>query len=178
MSRERLYQHPSMSLLRRAIWRELRSKLLASAALLLFGCTLCTAFFSANIPLTVIGLVCAVLGLRHTAYFLANLRVERTPLMQLIKHQPGQIVWVYSVVTEWLPFGLQAGRNATLYIKLLDGDEITLALPQKHLKLVSHLLNRLLPHASFGYTKDREQWYLASPALLLQGRAEKGGHEA
>jgi hypothetical protein len=175
MSRESLFRHPSMSLLRRAIRREQAQKLLASAALLAFGGTLCYAFFALNIPLTVIGLVCAVLGLRYTAYFLTHRRIEDSPLLRLLKHQPGQIVWVYSLVTEWLPFGLQMGRNATLYFKLLDGDEITLGIPQKDLKLVSHLLNRLLPHASFGYTRDREQWYLASPAMLLQDEPEEEG---
>ncbi|MBV6653640.1 MAG: hypothetical protein KI786_07790, partial [Mameliella sp.] len=59
-------------------------------------------------------------------------------------------------------------RNGTLYLKLRDGDDVSVSLSADDLKVVSRYLNRLLPHATFGYTKDREQWFMASPLMLLR----------
>ncbi|MCB9276263.1 MAG: hypothetical protein H6564_19640 [Lewinellaceae bacterium] len=169
MSSEKLFIHPAMLRLRRAIRRELRLKLFCSAALWGAGLTLCLAFFQSSIFLTVLGLACAVSGIRLTRRFFEFRRVDDSRLMRLLRYHPGQVVWAYSVVTQRLPFGLRVGSSCTLYLKLIDGDEVTVSLPEKDARLVSHLLNRLLPHATFGYTRDREQWFLANPELLLRG---------
>lgn len=164
-----------MFLLRRAVRREQQLKLLCAVASIAGGITMCYLFFQFSILLTIIGLAGTVLGIRYLFSFLAHRRADDSQLMHLLRHQPGQIVWVYSVVTQRLPFGLQVGSSCTLYFKLINGDEITVGLPPKRLKVVARLLNRLLPHASFGYSKDKEQWYLASPEILLRDwGAEEG----
>jgi hypothetical protein len=53
-----------------------------------------------------------------------------------------------------------------LYFKLSNGDEITVSLRPQKLKVISKFLNRLLPHASFGYSHDRAQWYHVHPDML------------
>lgn len=164
--RERFFRHPAMRVLRRCLWRELMLQLLASAALLTLGLALLIFFFSHNIILTVLGLILSVTGLRLVFQKLVNRRIGNHRLMVLLADHPGQIVWVYSVVTERLPFGFRFTRNGILYFKLADGDEITVTLPAPDLRLVLRHLNRMLPHASFGYSRDRAQWYLASPELL------------
>jgi hypothetical protein len=90
----------------------------------------------------------------------------------LLEHHPRQIVWVYSIVTERLPFGFNVARAGLMYFKLADGDEITVSLPAERLPWISRYLNDRLPHATFGYSRDREQWYLASPYLLLREEKE------
>jgi hypothetical protein len=125
-------------------------------------------FFQGYIILTVFGLLCTVLGLRFLSKLLRVKHTEEHRLFRLLIKQPKQIVWVYSVVTERLPFGFQITRYGTLYFKLADGDEISVSMPAQELKRVSKFLNPILPHASFGYTRDREQWYIASPLMLLQ----------
>jgi len=162
-----------MQTLRRAVRRELRLKLLASLTLLLVGAGLCYYFFGQNVVLTIVGLVGAVIGLRFTYQFVTMWHEDDTPLMRLLKYQPEQIVWVYSVVTQRLPFGFQFSKSGTLYFKLRDGDEHSVGMSANDLKRVSKMLNRLLPHATFGYTQDREQWFMAAPEMLLRDDTER-----
>jgi len=162
-----------MQTLRRAIRRELRLKLLASLCLLASGAGLCFFFFDRNVLLTIVGLAGIVLGLRFTYQFVTMWHEDDTPLMRLLKFEPQQIVWVYSVVTERLPFGFQFSKSGTLYFKLRDGDEHSVSMSAKDLKRVSEMLNRLLPHATFGYSRDREQWFMAAPELLLRDDDER-----
>lgn len=164
-----------MRRLRRAIRRELRLQFLACVVLLFMGLSLTYIFFTSSIVLTIIGLFLTVLGIRYTHQAVENRRPEDHRLFRLLRYQPGHIVWVYSMVTRRMPFGFEFTRNGTLYFKLIDGDEVSVSVPEKDLKLISRTLNRVLPHASFGYTPDREQWFLASPAMLLRGE-EEGGH--
>jgi len=86
----------------------------------------------------------------------------------MLQKEPKRIVWVYSIVTKRMPFGFQINQSGTMYFKLLDGDELTLSFPASELKSISEMLNYHLPHATFGYTKEREQWYMAHPELLLR----------
>lgn len=91
-----------------------------------------------------------------------------TQIMQLLHNQPTEIVWVYYVVTQKLPFGIQFSHKATMYIWLMEKDCITLKLNEKDVKPVYECLYDLLPHASFGYSQEKEQWYMANPAMLLR----------
>ena len=70
--------------------------------------------------------------------------------------------WIYWFII------FNAINTSIVYFKLIDGDEITLSIPEKELNTLMKELNRRLPHATFGYTKDREQWFMAEPALLLR----------
>lgn len=162
-----------MQLLRRAIRREQLLKLCFSLALGMAGFAMAYAFFQYSALLTILGLGCAVLGILYTRRALAQRRVDDSRLMRLLRYQPGQVAWVYSILTERLPFGLKVGSSCTLYFRLLDGGEISVGMPARDVRVVSRLLTRLLPHASFGYTKDREQWYLANPELLLRSGEEE-----
>jgi hypothetical protein len=163
-----------METIRKALKREIHLKLLASMALLLFGELLCIYAFQLNGAIVIVGIVLTVLGIKFTRDALLSRNVEKTPLIQLLEKQPKKIVWVYSVLTQRMPFGLEFSKNATIYFKLIDGDEITLGLPEKKSNKVLKMLNYKLPHATFGYSKDREQWFMASPELLFR---EEGGME-
>ncbi|MGB0984252.1 MAG: hypothetical protein ACPG19_09440 [Saprospiraceae bacterium] len=95
-------------------------------------------------------------------------KMEQTYLIRLLFYQPQEIVWVYSIVTEKLPFGVALSKKGTMYFKLLNGDEITIKLDDKEMPLISKCLHEVLPHATFGYSKEKEQWYMANPAMLLK----------
>lgn len=151
-----------------AIRRERRQKLLASAVLLLVGLLLGYFFFGRSIILSMAGLAGTVLGLQFMIRFAGRRRTEDLRLVRLLRHHPRRIVWVYAMVTERLPFGFQFSKSGILYFKLVDGDDISVSLPAQDCRLVSRFLNRLLPHATFGYSRDREQWYLADPRMLLR----------
>ena len=172
MSRKNLLQHPSLGVLRKAIRREWRLKLVSSSLLLAFGLSFASFFWGASVILTLFGLACALLGIRFIFHLLQEKGTSGHRLFYLLKHRPRDIVWVYAVVTQRLPFGLQFGSSCTMYFKLMNGDEVSVGLSVKNQRDVSATLNRLLPHATFGYTRDREQWYMADPAMLL--RHEEG----
>jgi hypothetical protein len=151
-----------------ALSKEQRQKWFASIVLFVVGVLMSYYFFNQNAILTAMGLIFSVLGIRYI-YLFFPLRAGRDfRLIYTLENQPQQIVWVYAIVTERLPFGLQFTSNATLYFRLLNGGEYSVVLPEKIVADISQALNLVLPHASFGYSKDREQLYIADPALLLQ----------
>lgn len=157
-----------METIRKALQREIFLKLLASLALLVFG-TLLTAYaFLLNAIIVIVGIVLTALGIQLTRNAILNRNVEKSSLMQLLLKQPRKIVWVYYVLTQRMPFGLEFSRNATIYFKLVDGDEITLSMSENETKIVLKMLQAQLPHATFGYSRDREQWFMASPELLYR----------
>ncbi len=166
MSRESLYRHPAIELLRNAIRRELRLQLILSLLLLLCGVLLCLFFFPDFIIMTIIGLATTIIGIRLVYQTALRLRLDRSSIMHLLQEEPHRVVWVYSVVTERLPFGFQFSRSGTLYVKTDDAETYSVSLPANKLKLVSKTLNRLLPHATFGYSVDKDQWFQESPEKL------------
>ncbi len=160
-----------LSFIHKALWWELRMKLLASTILLLFGIAI-LYFYYFNIILLLIGIFCTLAGIYLCYIYIVNRHVNDSRLMQILLKDKKQIVWVYSIVTQRMPFGFQIWNAGTFYFKLIDGDEITLSIPAEQLKELSESLNMLLPHATFGYSRDKEQWYMANPELLLQHREE------
>jgi len=97
-----------------------------------------------------------------------NWQPQRTKLIQLLQKEPEEIVWVYSIVTQKIPLGIQFSTKATMYFWLMEKDCITIKLSEQDVKMVSLYLNNKLPHASFGFSKEKEQWYMANPALLIR----------
>lgn len=155
-----------MHILERSIHGELRLQVIAAACLFGLGVFLCYVFFSNSVILSIIGLGIAVIGIRQVYLTLRALRLADHEILHLLREKPHQIVWVYSVVTERSPFGFTFMRQGTMYFKLASGDQLSVMMPSGKLKLVSRFLNRLLPHASFGYSIDREQLYEISPEQL------------
>ena len=72
------------------------------------------------------------------------------------RDDPENIVWVYGMVTERMPFGFKMATLGTLHLVDRDGGMHCFGLKPKELKLVTKTLNRVLPHAEFGYSEDRE----------------------
>lgn len=161
-----------MRILERSVYRELRMQVFASCILFGIGAVLMYIFFAHNVILTILGLTMLVIGLRQVYVALRTLRLSDHPILHYIKTSPHKIVWVYSVVTERSPFGFTFMRQGTMYFKLDDGDQLSVLMPSGKLKLVSKFLNRLLPHASFGYSVDREQLYEIAPEQLRRNQLD------
>lgn len=168
MSDNPLYRHPSMKLLRTAISKENRQQLIAAIILTISG-LLCTYFaFEKSHIIAALGILVTIIGIRLTFKFIQRQNVEESHLVYLLFHKPEKIIWVYGVVTQHQPFGFNTTRGGILYFHLIDGDNISVSLSPKRLKQVSKFLNRLLPNAIFGYTKEREQMYAQDPKSLLR----------
>lgn len=73
-----------------------------------------------------------------------------------LRENPENIVWVYGMVTERMPFGFRLSSMATLHLTDRNGDMHCFGLKPKELKLVTKTLNRVLPHAEFGYSPEQE----------------------
>lgn len=135
---------------------------------------LSTAFFlgAVNLPLMILlillMIVLILVGFKFLLEAFQNWDVINHRLFQLLERNPKKIVWVYSIHTELAPFGISVFNSGELFFKLDDGNQIIVNSAPSKLKTVSQELNAFLPHATFGYSEERDQWYSASPFLLLK----------
>ena len=142
--------------------------LLASVILIGIGTLIVWSFLEENIFLVIIGFSITILGIYFAFLRIAVLMNDEYPITTVLLKKPRKVVWVYSVVTQRMPFGFVINHSGTMYFKLIDGSEMTLSLPAEELKSISEMLNYHLPHATFGYSKEKEQWFLAHPEMLLK----------
>lgn len=130
-------------------------KQLTAVGLVVVGLATClfTLRYSAVFPF--LGILGATLGV----YWLVRLLGEQPAAAwrEDLREAPHRIVWVYGMVTERMPFGLNLMHSATLYLVDDRGEAHDFSLHPEQLLLVTKTLNRLLPHAEFGYTEEREQ---------------------
>ena len=160
--------HPAMRELHFAIQKERSVKLIIALCLIFGGITIPYMYFRKNSFIASSGMVALIIGLRLLFGVIRTPRSVDERLWHLLNENPRQIVWVYSVTTQTMPFGFHLWDAGTMYFKLLDGDEISVNLPVKKLKMVSKFLNRLMPHASFGYSEERRAQFEKDPKLLLK----------
>lgn len=164
-------------LLYHALRRERHLKLLATMLILLGGIAFIVLIFLAN---TInLSLICAlaamsliVLGFKFLYETLIVWQTEKHPLWQQVTQQPKDIVWVYAKVVETSPYGLQVSGHAVMYFKLINGDEWSISVSRRQVSALSKSLNSVLPHATFGYSVERAQWYVADPYLLIRDSHE------
>lgn len=158
----------AMNLLKQAAARDQRIKLIVAGVLVSVGLFLLLFFFEENTLFPIAGLTALAFGI-HSAYAYFTYRdLDRLPLFQTLKYRPQQIVWIYSVLTERMPFGFKVSRNALMYFKLIDGQDYDVRVSPKRAEVISAGLNHLLPHTTFGYTEARELRYQEKPAHLLR----------
>lgn len=163
---EKYRNHPAMQILCKALVREARLQLL-SAFLLTGGSAILVYYcFEENIILTAFGLAGFVLGLRFFFKTTKQSSIESNRLILLLNKNRQKIVWVYALNTQLNPFGLEFMDSGVLYFMLDDGDEISVGLPAKNLKLISKFLNRILTETTFGYSKERAEQYRLEPNSL------------
>ena len=156
-STERLLRHPGLVPLWESMEREHRSKQLVALALVVGGLSaaLLGLRYSAVLPFA--GSLAATLGVYWLVRLLGN--QPAAAWREDLREHPERIVWVYSLLTERMPFGLKLMRSGTLYLVENNGEVHDFSLGADQLLLVTKTLNRLLPHAEFGYTEERELRY-------------------
>lgn len=166
MHHQRLLEHPGIQVLQQAVRREQYRQLVAFSLLLASGLIFCCFAIQHNALITIAGVIFSILGAAALFHVYTHWNDDR--LIVLLRYQPRQIVWVYSLSLQIAPFGIYLFRRGTLFFKLSDGEEISISVPAHKLRLVSRTLNRLLPHATFGYTREREEQFRRSPLSLLR----------
>lgn len=158
-----------MQLLCKALLREVRLQMFFALLLTVGSMILISYFFNENVILTALGLMGFPIGLRFFFRASKEAEIDANHLLLLLNNHPEKIVWVYGLDMQRFPFGFEFMHSGVLYFKLNDGDEISVALPAKKLKLVSRFLNRILTSATFGYTKERAEAYEKNPMALSRG---------
>jgi len=161
-------KHPAYQHILWSIQRDWLLRFLCATALELAGAYTFHIFFSEKPLWSAAGLVIALGGMFIYFFLFRELPFHRHPIVTQLEKRRRDIVWIYTVRTQRMPFGLKLFESGLLYIKLLDGSHHCLSLPTSKLRVVSNFLHRRLPHASVGYNEEREQWYQAAPELLLQ----------
>lgn len=167
----KLLAHPAMLVIRDAIRRDLWLKLAVGLLLLVAGLGMTAVFYQKYNLLAVLGVGVALPGAWFVREFVRRPRVDDDPLWQVLHRAPKQVVWVFTQEERLMPVGLLLAERGTLYVMLLDGSELTLALPARKLKLASKYLQRLLPHAAVGFSLERRQQFERDPAMLLNSEA-------
>lgn len=112
-----------------------------------------------TIGVFIIGFVFFIQILRHW-------QAESHPLVQILQQSPDQIVWVYAINIEMMPAGIKFWDEHTFSINLLNKKELQLKMRSDQISELRTHLQKLLPHATFGYSHERAQWYTANPLLL------------
>lgn len=156
------------AILIKAEQKEYRLLLITGVILILLGFVFAGLFFRRSVVLSLVGLGSLIGGVKLVYDKMPPYRQGRLPVTHLLQHNPRQIVWVYSMITQRMPFGFEINQSGIMYFKCLDGTTHSLALPSAELKSTGEQLNELLPHATFGYTEEREQWFLAHPGMLYK----------
>lgn len=154
-----------------ALKRERKMKLLVLVIniLLVLG-LLYLAVFMQN-PLASIVFTLAGIGFGVAVFFgrdiWKNWEVNHSPIISRLHQNPTTIVWLYTIRVDFSPFGIQFWDEYTLSFRLDDGEELQIRIRATEIIKIEKALRKMLPQATFGYSKEREQWYMANPMLLL-----------
>ena len=95
-----------------------------------------------------------------------NRDTKSNKLQQILTQQPRRIIWIYTVNYDIAPAGIYLYRRSTLVFNLQNREQLFLFGSPREVENAKRVLAKILPHATFGYTKEREQWFMASPLLL------------
>ena len=154
-------------LLINAFRKEAFKRILLAIGACLF-CTVLLIMYKSNTMVNALIIICIAIMIGLIINQIKHLRTGGLPLLTLLKQKPKAIVWVYSVKTQRLPFGVSISEEILLYFKTLNKKEFTVKVKEKELPMIMKFLNQQLPHATFGYTLDNDQWYEANPYLLIK----------
>ncbi len=113
------------------------------------------------------GAILLLIGFILSAITVADLSEKKYSASYAI-HHCHEVVWIYSYLVIYRPFGIRFFSNALIYFHFINGKSTTLRVPEKELNLAMKQLNTIFPNATFGYSIDKEQLFKANPALLLK----------
>ena len=116
----------------------------------------------------ILSMILWTVALRFSYSIWREWQIERSPLLVLLHQSPQLFVWIYMIRVEVMPFGVQFWNEDTLVFKLSNRSELQIRATSREIDRIRATLLILLPHATFGYSKEKEQWYMANPAMLLK----------
>lgn len=163
-----MFRHPAIKLLLRGIQRECNTQLALAMVPVVVGVVLFVWCRNWGAWVSVVSLSLWLMGLLLLKKILPQSHAETHALWQTLMHHPLRIVWVYTVRTQVMPFGLYLWETGQIYFNLVDGTTFCIYVPPRKLLMLSKFLNKLLPHATFGFSYDHEKLFRENPAQLVK----------
>lgn len=87
-------------------------------------------------------------------------------IWQTLQEMPQQVVWVYSGANTISFLGLYEVTRTNLCIALDTGKLYTIRVPNHQVRVIIRTLHRIVPHASFGFSSDRQESFRRNPVSL------------
>ena len=165
MQRKQHLTHPALVPLWKSLEKDWLLQLTVKLIVLVSALILMAVGISTYPAVFILGALFTIVGSLLTyRHFHQKSSLEK--LQDRLYDDPGSIIWIYTIVLEHHPFGLQINERGLIYFKLDDGDEVSAYLPPRKLKLITKVLQRALPYTVFGYTKERAEQYKKDPMLI------------
>ena len=165
MQRQHHLRHPALVPLWKSLEKDWLLQLTVKLVVLVIALILLAVGMNANPAIFILGSVLTVAGSWLTfRHFRQKGTLEK--LQDRLYDDPGSVVWIYTIVLEHHPFGLQIHDRGLIYFKFDDGDEVSAYLPPRKLRMITKVLHRALPYTVFGYTKERAEQYKKDPMLI------------
>jgi hypothetical protein len=162
-----------MLLLKKALYKERLQKIILFLLLIFFALSMAIlTVIKQNQTIIQLTAVSSLITFLISVLFLRDIlrqwNLNKNEILQLIHIAPQNIVWVYDVKVNLMPFGIIVNSYTTLFFRLLNGNFRQIRVSEKCIEKIYIALEIQLPHASFGYSQEKEQWYMANPALLYR----------
>lgn len=152
-----------MNVIRLALEKELQQKKTAGWLFMALG-VLMIFFFAAKIQLfAILGFLSVFGGVWLLSKTIRIRSLEQLPELQILLHEPQKVVWIYSVITQRMPFGFKMSAYGLVYLNMKDGATHCIEVPVEKLKLVTKYLSRLLPNVVVGYSEARAEQFDINP---------------
>lgn len=113
------------------------------------------------------GIVGAV-GLYAIIYAYRSINPNRLSILRMLKEQPNDIVWSHQYILQNMPFGVEVFKVCDIYLYTRHRDKDCIRIKMEKLEEIQQALERDLPHATFGYSVEKEQLYRANPNMLYK----------
>lgn len=108
------------------------------------------------------------IGLYAMIYAMRSMRPQKIAVLRTLHERPRDIVWSHQYIVQNMPFGVEVFKTCDLYLYTRHGHKDCIRVSSKELAHIQEALERDLPHATFGYTVQREQLYRVNPDMLYK----------
>ena len=161
-------KHPALKAIYESIRKERLQKWIVAMLIIPVSIFLITHFYQTDFLLVIIGLVGLSISVILVISLIQGGGLEKHPVYKILSEQPRDIVWVYSIKTQRLPFGISLFENTYLYFADTKSHLFSLKVRDKDIKIIMRKLNQWVPWASFGYSEQKELSYRENPNSLIK----------
>lgn len=166
MSSNNYFDHPASDIFLEVIQKELNRLLIFASVSFFSGLGLALFFLRSNFYGTGIGVGLLLLGTYLFVLWSKTGVAENAAIFKALKFNPNEIVWVYTIKVDIMPFGIRLFKRNYLTFKFISGREETLPIPESKSLVLENWLKRVLPYATFGFSNERMKTYESDPSRL------------